>query len=191
MTSHVVPDVRYALRRLLRSPGFTLAAVLSLALGIGANTTVFTLVNAVFLHPLPVEDPSRVMSVYTTDEKNAGGLRNLMPISYPNYKDFRDQAGAFSALAATSGSGVSVSGHEGEPERVFGLIVTGNYFDMLGVRFVHGRGFRAEEDRVSGADPIVVLSDRFWKRRFAGDPALVGTQVHLNGKSYTVVGIAP
>jgi len=191
MTRHILPDVRYAVRRLVKSPGFTIAAVVSLALGIGANTTVFTLINAVFLHPLPVEDPSRVVSVYTTDEKNMGGLQNLMPLSFENYRDYRDRTDAFSALAATSGAGVSVAGREGEPERVFGLLVTGNYFDMLGVRFAHGRGFRAEEDAVPGADPIVVLSDRFWKRRFAGDPALVGTPIRLNGRSYTVVGVAP
>jgi len=187
----ILQDVRIALRRLVRTPGFTVACILSLALGIGANTTVFSLINAVFLLSLPIRDEARVVSVFTTDEKNSGGLLNLLPTSIPNYKDYRDESDAFSSLATTMGAGVNVAGTGGEPERVFGLLVTGNYFDMLGVKFARGRGFTPDEDRTPGASPVVVLTDRFWKRRFAADPGLVGSQVSLNGRKFTVVGIAP
>ncbi|MBI3450515.1 MAG: ABC transporter permease [Acidobacteria bacterium] len=184
-------DLRYAARQLSRSPGFTTVAVLSLALGIGANTAIFSLVNAVFLKSLPVEEPARVVNVYTTDVKNAGGALNLLPISYPNFEDYRDGATSFTSLAATMAAGVNVASGTGDPEQVFGLLVSSNYFDMLGVKIRQGRGILPEEDTKPRGRAVVVLTDRYFKRRFAGDPALVGSQIRLNGRQFTVVGVTP
>jgi predicted permease len=187
----LLQDVRYGLRLLRKSPGFTAVGILSLALGIGANTTIFTLLNAVFLQPLPVKDLGSLVSVFTTDAKNTGRFLDFMPMSNPNYRDYREQCDAFSDLIATSGVPVSVMGGKGDPELAFGMLVTGNYFDALGVRFTHGRGFLAEEDSTPGGHPVAILSDGFWRRRFGGDDSLLGKTLSLSGKTYTVVGIAP
>ncbi len=186
----LIQDVRYGLRMLFRNPGFTLVAILSLALGIGANTTIFTLVNTVLLHPIPVRDPERLVSLFTVDEKNKNNQFNLFGTSHPNYKDYRDQNGAFEETAAYVGSAINLSGG-GEPEQVAGDLVSGNFFSLLGVEPVLGRAFLPEEDKVDGAHPVTILSDRLWRRRFATDPALVGKPITLNGQSFTVVGIAP
>src|SRR5579862_4988188 len=139
-------DVRYTLRVLRKSPGFVAVAVLSLALGIGANSAIFTLINAVFLKPLPVKEPSRLVALYTYDAKNPG----LNPTSHPNFEDYRDKLNVFSGMAAYQFVAINVSGGAGDPEQVAGEIVSGNYFSMLGVEPVLGRGFLPEEDRVPG-----------------------------------------
>src|SRR5438552_6018874 len=132
-------DVRYAARLLVKSPVFTLAAVASLGLGVGANTTIFSLVSAVLLHPLPVPEPSRLVSVYTTDAKNRARFQGFMVTSYPNYRDYREQSGqVFSGMAAAVFVPLSLTSG-GEPEQVFGEVVTGNYFDVLGVHAASGR----------------------------------------------------
>ncbi len=187
----LLQDIRYGLRMLRKSPGFTAVGVLSLALGIGANTTIFTLLNAVFLQPLPVKDLASLVSVFTTDAKNTGRFLDFMPMSNPNYRDYREQSDAFSDLIGTSGVPVSVIGGKGDPELAFGMLASGNYFDALGVRFTHGRGFLAQEDSTPGGHPVAVLSDGFWKRRFGSDASLVGKTLSLSGKTYTVVGITP
>src|SRR3982750_475016 len=120
-------DIRFGIRMLFKNRAFTIVAILSLALGIGANTTIFTLVNAILLQALPVAEPAQLMSVYTTDEKNRGHF-DFVPVSYLNYKDYRDQNDVFSGLLVFAGATMSMSG-TGEPEQVNGLIVSGNYFD--------------------------------------------------------------
>jgi predicted permease len=186
-------DLRYATRMLLKSPVFTLAAVISLGLGVGANTTIFSLVNEVLLHPVLVQEPSRVVSVYTKDVKNQARFQGFMAVSYPNFRDYRDQTGGvlsgmtgtlFVPLSLTSG---------GEPEQIFGELVTGSYFDVLGVRAATGRtfSFTPAEDQQLGAHPVVVISDATWKRRFGASRSLVGSTIEINRQRFTVLGVAP
>ncbi|MBI3404109.1 MAG: ABC transporter permease, partial [Acidobacteria bacterium] len=188
--SSFLHDIRYGLRMLIKNPGFTLVAVLTLALGIGANTTIFTLINAVFLHPIAVTDPERVISVFTTDEKNRGPFSNFAPMSQLNFRDYRDSNDVFSGLVLTTFSSISLSG-TGDPEQVFGQVVTGNYFDVLGVKPAIGRTFLPEEDSKLGAYPVTVLSNALWKRRYGGDTTLVGKTIKLNGLPHTVIGVMP
>jgi macrolide transport system ATP-binding/permease protein len=183
-------DLRYGARMLAKKPALTAVAVISLALGIGANTTIFTLINAVFLNPLPVAEASRVMTVFGTDEKNRGDQFNFMPVSHPNFEDYRKQNDVFSGLVAFMGVGMSLS-TGGEPEQVNGLMASGDYFDVLGVKAATGRVFGAEEDRTPGAHPVVVLGHGLWQRRFGGDRSIVGKQITLNNQSFTVIGVAP
>ena len=190
--STFLQDLRYGARLLLKSPGFTLVAALSLALGIGANTTIFTLINAVLLHPLPVQDPSQLVSVWTADERNAGnGAFGFLQTSPLNYRDYRDKNEVFSGLAAHQGIPLNLSGGTGDPQQVFGEIVTGNFFDVLGAKPLLGRGFRPEEDQTPGAALVTVLGYGEWQKRFGGDPSLVGRTITLNGQAFTVVGIMP
>jgi len=186
----LLQDFRFAARLLLKSPGFTAVAVLSLALGIGANTTIFTLVNAVLLHPLPMKDPDNLVGVFTTDERNRGTFFNMMPTSPLNFADYRKLSDVFTGLVAHQGLALSFSG-KGEPEQIFGEIVTGDFFNLLGIAPALGRGFLPDEDKVPGASLVTVLSDNFWQRRLGGDPAVVGQTITLNGHAFTVVGIAP
>jgi predicted permease len=187
----LLQDLRYGVRVLVRSPGFTLVAVLSLALGMGANTAVFTLLYAVLLQPIPaVEEPSRLMALYTTDERNTGGFMTHLQTSYLNYKDYRDQNESFSALAAHQFATVSLVAGSGPAEQVVGLTVSGNYFDVLGVKPRLGRFFLPDEDRARGLYPVVVLSHGCWQRRFGGDPSIVGKTISMNGTAFTVVGVA-
>lgn len=184
-------DVRFAFRTIRKNPGFTAVAVLSLALGVGANTTIFTLLNAALLSPLPVERPSELVAVYTTDQANIGGFGNLTPMSYPNLKDFRERNEYLSEMAAyTFPQAVSVI-TASEPQPAFVELVTGNYFSVLGVKPAMGRVFTADEDAKPGGAPLVVLSHGFWQRRFGGDPAAVGKVMPLNGSGFTIVGIMP
>src|SRR5258706_10987167 len=186
----LIKDVRYGLRMLVRNPGFTLVAILSLALGIGANTTIFTLINTVLLHPIPVRDPQRLVSIFVTDEQNKDQQFNILNISHTNYKDLRDQNDVFEESAAYVGTPVNISGG-GEPEQLFGDLVSGNFFSLLGVKPALGRAFLPEEDKVDGQSPVVVLSDRLWRRRFAAKPWSGGKNVNLHGHGFGVVGVAP
>ena len=187
----LMQDIRFGARMLLKNRAFTIVAILSLALGIGANTTIFTLVNTVLLQPLPVAEPSQLMSVYGTDEKNRGNRLDYAPISYPNYIDYRDQSGdVFSGLVIFGGAAMSLSG-TGEPEQINGLIVSGNYFDVLGVKAARGRTFLPEEDRTPGTNPVIVVSHGLWQRRLGADPQIVGKTLSLNNQSFTVIGVAP
>jgi hypothetical protein len=184
-------DIRFALRTFGRSPAFTAAAVLSLALGIGLNTAIFTLINTLFLNPLPVDRASELVAVYTVDAKNSSPFGNLLQVSYPNYKDFRDSNTVFTGLAAYSFPlGVTVSIGP-SPEQLFCEMVTGNYFDVLGVRPARGRFFGPQDDRVPGASPVLVLAYGVWQRRFGGAADIVGRKITVNGSPFTVVGIAP
>jgi predicted permease len=186
----LLQDLRFAARMLAASPAFTAVAVLSLALGIGANSTIFTVVDAVLLHPLPVRDAGTLVSIFTTDERNPNALFNLLQTSRPNLEDYAGQNSVFEAVAVQNGLPLSFAG-TGEPEQVAAEIVSGNFFDVLGVTPALGRGFLPEEDRVPGERLVTVLSHGFWQRRLGGDPAAVGRTVRLNGSAFTVVGVAP
>jgi len=177
-------DVRYALRGLGRSPGFTTVVVLTLALGIGANTAIFSAIDALLLRSAPIRDPDRVVSVYLGTAERAFGT-----VSYPNFVDLRE-SGVFEDLVAFSG--IRVAFDDGErTERIEGQIVTGDYFDTLGVRPMLGRSFAPDEDRRGNPVRVVVVSHVFWQSRLGADPAAVGRAIVLNGRSYTVVGVTP
>ena len=184
-------DIRFALRTFMKAPAFALTAVGSLALGIGVNTTIFTIINALFLNPLPVDRVSEVVAVYTLDANNTSQLGNVLQVSLPNYRDFRDRSQSFSAMAAYSFPipGSLSTGAEGE--QIFLELVTGNYFSTLGVRPLSGRVLGPEDDRVPGASPVIVLGHRTWQRRFGGASDIVGRTVTVNGAAFTVVGVAP
>ena len=179
-------DVRYGLRQLLKHPVFTILAVVSLALGIGANTAIFSLVNTVLLRPLPVKEPSQLIEVY-------GSLNNGADFSiqsYLNYKDYRDRNDVFSGLFVYRIVVASLS-HSGSNERVWGYLASGNYFEVLGVKPILGRSFLPEEDQTPGSHPVVVLSYTCWQKRFAAEPAIVGRTILLNNHTFTVIGVAP
>jgi predicted permease len=181
-------DLRYAARTLLRRPGFTLAAVLSLGLGIGANTTIFTLVNSVFLTAVPVAAPERVVVVYTNERDNPDF--SYLPVSWLNYQDLRQQNDVLSGLAAFRWLRPSLL-HGDRPERLFSQIVTDNYFAVLGVKPLLGRVFTAEDFATRSGGPVVFLAYAFWERRFGCDPSILGKDLVLNGRKLTVVGVGP
>ncbi len=181
----LLKDFRYGLRMLLSHRGFTVVAVLSLALGIGVNTTIFSIVNAVLLRPVTYAEPERLVEIYTTDSDGYPYSSS----SFPDYRDYRDQNSVFSGVVAHTNTLVSHNLEEGA-EQVFGEIVTGNYFDVLGVDIAVGRAFLPEEDKTPGTHPVVVLSHAFWERQFGADPDVVGRPVRFNGYPYTVVGVA-
>jgi len=171
---------------LLAYPGFSAVAVLSLALGIGLNTTIFSIVNSVLLRPAPVTNPDELVEIYSHDPE---GL-DYSSTSYPDYLDFQKQAKSFSGILGYSLMAVSLS-QEGKSEFMVGEIVTGNYFDVLGVDALLGRTFLPEEDRTPGSHPVVVLGHGFWQRQFGGDSDALGQTLKLNGVQYTVVGVLP
>jgi macrolide transport system ATP-binding/permease protein len=185
--ANLLQDVRFAFRLLLRNPGVTLVAIASLALGIGANTTVFTLINAVLLQPMPVRDLDRVVMVGTTEMRN-GAPEPFDGISRPNFEDLRQQNVVFSQAALMGFTPVALAGG-GEPEQVFAQIVSGSYFDVLGPRLAAGRTFGAEDDRDLGARPVTVLAYGLWQRRFGGRPDIVGQSLTLNGHRFTIIGV--
>ena len=185
----LLQDVRYALRQLRRSPGFALVAVLTLALGIGANTTIFTVVNAVLLRPLPVEDPEHLVAVLGTDARNSTAQQQFLPMSYLNFQDLRDKNEVLTGMAAFTQAGVNLSG-AGNPEQLNAALVSGNYFDVLGVHAALGNTFDREQAKKTGGYPVVVLSYGFWQRRFGADRSIVGKPITLNQQPYTVIGVA-
>src|SRR6266850_2354037 len=179
-------DSRFSLRSLLKRPGFTAIALLALALGIGANTAIFSLVNAVILQPLPYRDPDRLISVYGTRNRSTQGS-----VGPTDFLDYRSQNKTFEQFAA-SGSMIlpmNLTG-SGEPERLNASIITGNYFDTFGVRPALGRGFSLENEK-TGQDHVTVLSHAFWQTRFGGDPNIVNKTINLDGKAYEVLGVMP
>jgi macrolide transport system ATP-binding/permease protein len=182
-------DLRYGARMLLKNPGFTLIAVITLALGIGANTAIFTWLKAIYLQPLPgVAASHRLVTLRSTLIKSAN---SPIWVSYPNYKDYRDRNEVFSGLAAFNFNSFNLVYGEGQPERIWGSLVSGNYFDVLGVRAALGRFFAPDEDRTPGTHPVAVISHRLWQRRFAADPLLIGKTIRLNKLDFTVIGVAP
>jgi predicted permease len=186
-------DLRYGARMLVKAPGFTVVAALTLALGIGANTAIFTVFDAVVLRPLPVNEPERVFKAYRnalveTERVAIGSTSTMSLFSYPEYIGQRDNTQSFSGLTAYyPDTPLTLGG--GDPEEIRGELVAANYFSALGAKMVLGRPFAQEEGQKPGASPVVVLSHRFWQRRFGSDPDLVGKTVTLNRQPFTVIGI--
>jgi predicted permease len=181
----MLKDFRYAIRSLLKRPGFVAVAVITLALGIGANTAIFSLVNEVLLRSLPVDQPHQIVSVAIRGKGDA-----MSAFSFPNFRDFRDRNDALAGLLVYRFVPLSLS-RSGANERVWGFEVSGNYFDVLGVNAIKGRTFHGEEDKTPLANPVAVLSYESWQKRFGGDPSLVGKDVLLNNHQFKVIGIAP
>lgn len=181
----LIKDVRYAIRGLVKRPGFVAIAVITLAVGIGANTAIFSLVNTVLLRSLPVERPEEIVSVAVRGKNDS-----MLAFSHPNYVDFRDQNQVLSGLLIYRFVPLSMS-RSGNNERVWGYEVSGNYFDVLGVKAIKGRTFLPEEDRTKLSNPVIVVSYESWQRRFGGDPDLVGKDLLLNNHQFKVIGIAP
>lgn len=179
-------DLRYGIRMLLKQKGFTLVAVLSLSLGIGATTTVFSAANAVLLRPLPVSDAASLVSVNKPDPNGSG----IHVISYPDFLDYRSQSDVFSEILAWSEVALSLTLND-QAEQAYGMVVSGNYFSMLGVQPAVGRFFNEEDDRTPGAHPVTVISFGLWQSRFGGDPAVIGQSVKLSGQPYTIIGVTP
>ena len=178
--------LRQAARGLLHRPAFTAVAVLSLALGIGANAAVFSAVQAIFLRSTTARDPQRLMVLFATIE----GVPGTFFVSYPNFVDYRDSNHVFSHLVSATPVTLGLSG-DGPPQRLDGEMVSGDYFAALGVQPALGRAFAPEEDTPGGARPAVVLGDSLWRRRFAADPGIVGRTLVLNGHPFTVIGVGP
>jgi len=178
-------DLRYGFRVLRASPGFAAVAVLSLALGIGANTSIFSVVNAALLRPLPVNEPDRLMFVFNGTTTNPWGVS-----SYPGYLDYRDKDEVFSDLLTYSSITVSARADD-QSDLISGSIVSGNFFDVLGLRAALGRTFTPEEDKTPNTHPVAVISHGLWERRFGGDPQVIGQQIALNGHAFTIVGVTP
>jgi predicted permease len=176
-------DLRYGLRMLAKRPGFTLIVALTLALGIGANTAVFSLIDAFLLKLLPVRDPQQLVFVRATNPR--GGITDSFP--YPIFEQFRDQSRSFSGIFAYDHTRVSVT-VEGQPEMVWGDFVSGSYFDVLGVSAILGRTFTADDDQ-AGKQPAAVISSGYWGRRFGRDPAVIGKTIYLAKIPFTVIGV--
>ena len=181
----MLADLRFALRHLRKSPGFALVVVLTLALGIGACTAIFSVVNGVLLRPLDYPDPERLVVLEETQLPEFPEFS----LSPPNYLDWEKQLKSFESIAAYSGASLNLTG-EGEPQRLVGVKATVHYFDVFGVKPMLGRAFAPEED-APGKDKVVVLSQPFWQRVFGGAPDMVGRPLQFNGEPYTVIGIAP
>src|SRR5499426_2404627 len=182
----LLQDLRYGARMLLKKPGFTLIAIIALALGIGANTAIFSVVNAALLRPLPYEEAERLVVLYETNSQQG---RDDMSVSYPNFADWRAQSHSFEQLAACLYGGMILTGKD-EPARLQVAAVSADFFATLRVKPLRGRVFLSEEDKVGGA-PVVVVSHALWQSRFGGDEGLIGQQITLDGKSQTVIGVMP
>ena len=178
-------DLQYAVRQVIRRPAWTLVVVSTLALGIGANTSMFTLLDAMLFKPAPWNGADQLVWIASVQGRS-GGPRS---VSYPDYVAYRDRATTVSGVLAYGGHALSVGGTR--PQRVLGGLVSGNYFALLGIRPTIGRTFTPDDDAGPGAHPVAVLSDAFWKEHFGADPAAVNSIVAINGKPFTIVGIAP
>jgi len=182
----IVQDLRFTLRKLVKSPGFTTVSVLTLALGIGANSAIFTVVNASLLRALPYHDESRLMHLQET--RTSEGIAQF-EFSYPDFLDLRERAHSFEAIGGYSGTPATYTSKDGS-EVLPVSVVSANFFDVLGVRVAQGRSFQANAD-VAGGERGVILTYQGWQRRFGGDPAVMGRSLNLNGELYSVVGILP
>ena len=179
-------DLRYAFRMLIKSPGFTLIAVVALGLGIGANTAIFSVFNGMLWRPLPVKDPHQLVVL----AKKSRTVDFPLNLSYPDFLDYRQLKTVFSDVIIYAPSPVNLEA-EGRPERAWVELVSGNYFSTLGLEAVHGRTFAPDEGWVVGKDPLIVLGYKYWQRRFAGAPGVVGRTVRVNGHAFTIIGVGP
>ena len=184
-------DLRYAARMLRKTPGFTAVAIITLALGIGANTAVFTIVNTFLLNPLPVEHASQLAAVNTAQAKKTSETLDVRPLSFLNLKDYREKNHSFSSLAGYSSPMALTMSAGAESQRVFAEVVTGNYFDTLGIRPRMGRFFLPDEDAKPGAIPVVVIGYAAWQGRFGGASDVLGRTIKLNNIAFTILGVAP
>lgn len=180
----LLQDLRYGFRMLVKSPGFSTIAILTLALGIGVNTTMFSVVNGVLLNPLPFHDSQQLVSLFQKIPNFDNGS-----ISYPNFVDWRRMNRTFSNMAAYRSAGFDFTS-EGEPERLHGEMVSAGFFEILGVSPLLGRTFSTDEDRL-GANPTVMITEALWKRRFGSDRSIIGRRLILNGVGRTVIGVVP
>lgn len=179
-------NLQYSLRTLRKRPGFTLTVVITLALGIGANATIFTWIKAVLLEPLPgIEQPERLVEVWGATRNNSA-----LSLSYLDYLDYRDRNVVFSGLAAHQVQPLNL-GRGGKPERVWGAVVSGNYFNVLGVKALIGRTFLPEEDRMPNSHPVAVIGYGLWQRDFGADPKVIGRTITLNEHDFTIIGVTP
>src|SRR5215216_2532066 len=181
---NLAQDVRYSIRMLMNKPAFTLVATLALALGIGANTAIFSVVNAVLLRPLPYPHPEQIMMLWGVRDD-----RDHLNASYPDFADFRDQAQTLEYVAAYQGAAILLTGGD-EPEQLAGSIVSADMFPLLGVSPALGRAFTREEDK-PGAPRVVVIGHSLWQRRFSRDPEIIGKEIALSTRPYTVIGVMP
>ena len=182
----LIQDLRYGARMLLKRPGLTVIAVVTLALGIGANTAIFSLVNTVLLRPMPVDRPEQLVSLNNASSTTG----EVFPtFSYPNYRDFRDRNEVLDGLLCYRFSPISLS-NNGVNERMWAYLVSGNYFDVLGVKPALGRFFTQDDDRSKGAHPVTVLTYSCWQKRFGGSQDAIGRDVIVNGRSYSIIGVA-
>jgi predicted permease len=185
MTS-IWQDIRYSLRVIAKAPGFAAIAILTLALGIGANTTIFSWINSTLLNPVPgLGRPSEVVSLTLSKPGD-----NPFPFTYPDLEAMRDGQQSFTGIAACSFAQISLTGKR-KPERVFGMVASANYFDVLGVRPILGRGFLPVEDEKPGGAPVAVISYRLWQTHYGKNPNIVGQTIELNQRPYTIVGVTP
>jgi macrolide transport system ATP-binding/permease protein len=189
--SDLLQDLRYAVRMLRKNPGFAIVACLTLGLGIGANTAVFTIVNTFLLNPLPVHQISELVAIDTTGAKKTAESGDLQPLSFLNLKDVTERARSFSSLAGHSNSMAVTMSEHGASHRVFMELATAGYFDTLGIHPFIGRFFLPSEDVTPGAAPVVVLGYGAWQTRFGGVPNILGRTIKLNDTTFTIVGIAP
>src|SRR5260370_10260727 len=182
----LLQDIRYGWRTLSKSPGFAVVAVLTLALGIGANSTIFSWINSTLLNPIPgARDTGNLVAL-----TRGGSVDAEHFFSYPDYADLRDHNHSFTGVMASDINFMDITG-TGKPERVWGALVSANYFDVLGVRPIQGHGFTPEEEQKLGGAPVVVISYSFWQSHFGANPSAVGATIRINQDPYTIVGVAP
>jgi putative ABC transport system permease protein len=182
---HLWRDIRYSVRRLISARWFTVAAVITLGLGIGANTSVFTFVNAVLIRGLPFDDPERIVAVWTENERGQES-----GVSYPDYLDWREQVPSFESLSAYLGSNVNVSESDRVPEQIAGAYVSANFFEVIGQKPALGRAFASSDDQV-GSEPVVLLGHSTWQNSYGADASIIGRTIRVNGLVATIIGIMP
>src|SRR5215475_6337315 len=183
---NLIKDIRYGVRMLLKNPGVTLVAVITLALGIGANTAIFSGVSAFLMKPLSVPNPSNLVRPMEIAEDR--GVTD--EFSYPDFVEYRDKSTSYTGLAAEDMIQAAIDA-ENQNDVIWGQVVSANYFDVLEITPMMGRGFLPDEDKAVGANHVVVLSHSFWQRRLASDRNIIGKTVQLNNRAYQVIGIAP
>jgi putative ABC transport system permease protein len=182
---NIIQDIRFGLRVLAKSPGFTLVAVLALALGIGVNSMMFTIYNAALLRSLPFVEPARVMHIHN---RNVLDGRNNMETSYRELLAYRQQAHSFSSLAAFGDDEFTISDDRSTPDRIYGASVTSNLFSLLGQKPALGRDFQSEDEQAQG-DPVAIISHALWQTRYGGDASIIGKSVKLDGRYFRLVGV--
>jgi hypothetical protein len=181
-------DLRHALRLFRKNPTFTAVVVLILALGIGANAAIYSVVDAVLIQSLPGRKAREIVSVYSTEQKGGTGSGTF---SYPEYREYREGLTSFSGIAAYRSVVLQVAQQDGMAQRISGEVVSGNFFDILGVDPKYGRLLSSSDDGARSTEPVTVLSERYWKQQFDGRPEAMGSVLRINGHGFTVIGVVP